>query len=120
MLTIGFTLTIVLVSYGLLGVFAVIVGHVMSMLLRLRWSGHSAAADAALAVSVAIACVVTMALLYPELSYGVIWIGLLSLLSVVLRYLGRFVARTFQDSDSATRIDHGLDKDSRRSSEHDD
>jgi hypothetical protein len=91
MFTSGMTLAFVLASYGALAMFAVMLGNVMSTLMRLHWSGHSATADAALAVSVALVCVVATGLLNPDTSNGVIWIGVLSLLSVVLRRLGRFV-----------------------------
>jgi hypothetical protein len=88
----GIILAFLLAAYGVLGVFAVILGHLMSMMLRLRWSGHSAAVDAALAVSVALGCVLAMGWLEADSRNGVIWADVLSLLSVILRHIARLFA----------------------------
>jgi hypothetical protein len=82
---------ILAVSYGVLGISAVILGYITASLLRLAWSGRTALADGALAVVLAMVCVVGEPLLLRSSSNAILWSVIVSYLGVILRHLGRFI-----------------------------
>jgi hypothetical protein len=75
-----------------LGFGAVMLGYGLSWLLHRRWSGRTATADAVTAVAIAVVCAITMASLRVDASRGPIWIGIIALLSVVIRHVARQLA----------------------------